>query len=72
VAPTDLGRGLFAAVLVARVANGYQLATEAGPGTLTVIAANVDLHITAPDTVTAGGSRTYTIRARGAASGPCE
>ena len=41
-------------------AGGYQLATEAGPDTLTVIPAIVDLYITAPDTMTAGRSRTYT------------
>lgn len=41
-------------------AGGYQLVTEAGPDTLVVIPAIVDLYITAPDTVTAGRSRTYT------------
>lgn len=41
-------------------AGGYQLVTEAGPDTLVVIPAIVDLYITAPDTMTAGRSRTYT------------
>jgi Protein of unknown function (DUF3313) len=41
-------------------AGGYQVVTEAGPDTLLVIPAIVDLYITAPDTTTAGRSRTYT------------
>ena len=41
-------------------AGSYQLVTEAGPDTLIVIPAIVDLYITAPDTMTAGRSRTYT------------
>lgn len=41
-------------------AGGYELVTEAGPDTLIVIPAIVDLYITAPDTMTAGRSRTYT------------
>jgi len=41
-------------------AGGYQLVEEAGPDTLVVIPAIVDLYITAPDTMTAGRSRTYT------------
>ncbi len=41
-------------------AGGYQLVTETGPDTLVVIPAIVDLYITAPDTMTAGRSRTYT------------
>lgn len=41
-------------------AGGYQLVDEAGPDTLIVIPAIVDLYITAPDTMTAGRSRTYT------------
>jgi hypothetical protein len=41
-------------------AGGYQIATEPGPDTLLVIPAIVDLYITAPDTATAGRSRTYT------------
>jgi hypothetical protein len=39
---------------------GYQLVDEAGPDTLRVTAAIVDLYVTAPDTMTAGRSRTYT------------
>lgn len=41
-------------------AGGYQFVTEAGPDTLIVIPAIVDLFVTAPDTMTAGRSRTYT------------
>lgn len=39
---------------------GYELVNEAGPDTLIAIPAIVDLYITAPDTMTAGRSRTYT------------
>jgi hypothetical protein len=39
---------------------GYQVVTEPGPDTLLVIPAIVDLYITAPDTMSAGRSRTYT------------
>ena len=39
---------------------GYTLVEEAGPETLRVTAAIVDLFINAPDTMTAGRSRTYT------------
>lgn len=39
---------------------GYQLVDTAGPDTLRVTAAIVDLYITAPDTMAAGRSRTYT------------
>ncbi len=39
---------------------GYQFVNEAGPETLVVIPAIVDLFVTAPDTMTAGRSRTYT------------
>ena len=42
------------------VAGGYQVVTEPGPDTLLVIPAIVDLYITAPDTMSAGRSRTYT------------
>ena len=41
-------------------AGGYQVVTEAGPDTLLVIPAIVDLYVTAPDTLTPGRSRTYT------------
>ncbi len=40
-------------------AGGYQFVTEPGPETLIVVPAIVDLYITAPDTMTAGRSRTY-------------
>jgi len=39
---------------------GYQLVEQPGPDTLRVTAAVVDLFINAPDTMTAGRSRTYT------------
>lgn len=41
-------------------AGGYQVVTEPGPDTLLVIPAIVDLYVTAPDTMAAGRSRTYT------------
>jgi len=41
-------------------AGGYQVVTEPGPDTLLVIPAIVDLYITAPETISAGRSRTYT------------
>jgi hypothetical protein len=44
-------------------AGGYQLVDEAGPDTLRVTAAIVDLYISAPDTMTGGRSRTYTANA---------
>jgi len=40
-------------------AGGYQFVTEPGPDTLIVIPAIVDLYITAPDTMSAGRTRTY-------------
>jgi hypothetical protein len=42
---------------------GYQLVDAAGPDTLRVTAAIVDLYITAPDTLPAGRSRVYTANA---------
>lgn len=42
---------------------GYQLVDVAGPDTLRVSAAIIDLYITAPDTMSAGRSRTYTANA---------
>ena len=42
---------------------GYQLVEEIGPDTLRVRAAIVDLYVTAPDTMSAGRSRTYTASA---------
>ena len=53
----DLFRETFRAELAR---GGYQLVDEAGPDTLRVTAAIVDLYITAPDTMSAGRSRTYT------------
>jgi hypothetical protein len=41
-------------------AGGYQVVSEPGPDTLLVVPAIVDLYITAPDTMSAGRSRTYT------------
>ena len=52
---------LFRETLRAELARGgYQLVEEAGPDTLRVTAAIVDLYVTAPDTMSAGRSRTYT------------
>lgn len=42
---------------------GYQLVDEVGPDTLRVTAAVVDLYVTAPETMAAGRSRTYTADA---------
>jgi hypothetical protein len=53
----DLFRETFRAELER---GGYQLVDVAGPDTLRVSAAIVDLYITAPDTMSAGRSRTYT------------
>ena len=39
---------------------GYKIVTEPGPDTLLVVPAIVNLFITAPDTASAGRSRTYT------------
>ena len=41
-------------------AGGYQIVSEPGPDTLLVIPTIVDLYVTAPDTMSAGRSRTYT------------
>jgi hypothetical protein len=41
-------------------AGGYQVVAEPGPDTLLVIPAIVDLYVAAPDTMSAGRSRTYT------------
>jgi hypothetical protein len=55
---------LFRETLRAELARGgYQLVDQAGPDTLRVSAAIVDLYITAPDTMSAGRSRTYTANA---------
>jgi len=53
----DLFRETFRAELAR---GGYQLVDEIGPDTLRVTAAIVDLYVTAPDTMSAGRSRTYT------------
>jgi Protein of unknown function (DUF3313) len=53
----DLFRETFRAELAR---GGYQLVDEVGPDTLRVTAAIVDLYVTAPDTMSAGRSRTYT------------
>ena len=53
----DLFRETFRAELER---GGYPLVDEAGPETLRVIPAIVDLYITAPDTMAAGRTRTYT------------
>jgi Protein of unknown function (DUF3313) len=52
---------LFRETVRAELARGgYQLVDTPGPDTLRVTAAIVDLYITAPDTMSAGRSRTYT------------
>ena len=56
----DLFRETFRAELER---GGYQLVDVAGPDTLRVTAAIVDLYINAPDTMSAGRSRTYTANA---------
>lgn len=56
----DLFRETFRAELAR---GGYQLVDVTGPDTLRVTAAIVDLYITAPDTMSAGRSRTYTANA---------
>jgi len=53
----DLFRETFRAELAR---GGYLLVDEAGPDTLRVTASIVDLYVTAPDTMSAGRSRTYT------------
>jgi hypothetical protein len=53
----DLFRETFRAELER---GGYQLVDVAGPDTLRVTAAIVDLYVTSPDTMSAGRSRTYT------------
>jgi hypothetical protein len=53
----DLTRETFRAQLAA---GGYTLVDVAGPDTLRVTAAIVNLYVTAPDTMSAGRSRTYT------------
>ncbi|HZF14307.1 MAG TPA: DUF3313 family protein [Steroidobacteraceae bacterium] len=43
--------------------NSYQIVTEAGPDVLRVEAMIINLYVNAPDTMTAGRSRTYTVSA---------
>jgi len=53
--------GLFLEIFREELAaGGYQLVDAAGPDTLQVSAAIIDLFITAPDTPVAGRTRTYT------------
>jgi hypothetical protein len=42
---------------------GWNVVSEPGPGVLTLEAAIIDLHVNAPDTMTAGRSKTYTVEA---------
>ena len=56
----DLFRETFRAELER---GGYQLVDVAGPDTLRVTAAIVDLYVSAPDNMSAGRSRTYTANA---------
>lgn len=53
----DMLRESFRAQLEA---GGYTIVDQPGPDTLRVTAAIVDLNVTAPDTMTAGRTRTYT------------
>lgn len=54
----DLFRETFRAELER---GGYQLVDAAGPDTLRVSAAIIDLYVTAPETTSAGRTRTYTV-----------
>ena len=56
----DLAKSTFAKALSD---GGYQVVTEAGDGVLEVTPNIVNLYITAPDTKTAGRSRTFTMDA---------
>ncbi|HEV8018910.1 MAG TPA: DUF3313 family protein [Steroidobacteraceae bacterium] len=56
----DLAKGTFAKVLGE---GGYQVVTEAGDGVLEITPHIVNLYISAPDTMTAGRSKTYTMDA---------
>jgi hypothetical protein len=55
-----LARDTFAKVLGAA---GYEVVTEAGDGVLEIIPSIVNLYINAPDTMTAGRSKTYAMDA---------
>ena len=50
-------------VKVLQAKGGYPLAKEAGPDVLRVKANVINLYVNAPDTMTAGRSRTYTVSA---------
>jgi len=54
----DMFREIFRAELER---GGYQLVDVAGPDTLRVSAAIIDLYITAPDTMASGRTRMYTV-----------
>jgi hypothetical protein len=56
----DLAKSTFAKVLAD---GGYQIVTEAGDGVLEITPNIVNLNISAPDTMTAGRSKTYTMDA---------
>lgn len=56
----DLAKDTFAKVLGA---GGYEVVTEAGDGVLEIIPSIVNLYINAPDTMTAGRSKTYAMDA---------
>jgi uncharacterized protein DUF3313 len=56
----ELAKDTFAKVLGA---GGYEVVTEAGDGVLEIIPSIVNLYINAPDTMTAGRSKTYAMDA---------
>jgi hypothetical protein len=56
----DLAKDTFAKVLGA---GGYEVVTEPGDGVLEIIPSIVNLYINAPDTMTAGRSKTYAMDA---------
>jgi hypothetical protein len=56
----ELAKSTFAKVLAD---GGYQLVTEPGDGVLDVVPNIINLYVNAPDTMTAGRSRTYTMDA---------
>jgi hypothetical protein len=56
----DLAKSTFAKVLGD---GGYEIVTEAGDGVLEITPSIVNLYISAPDTQTAGRSKTYTMDA---------
>lgn len=57
---TDLAQLIREVIRAELERGGYKLVDTAGPDTLRVTAAIVDLYVTAPDTMPAGRSRTYT------------